>query len=94
VIDMAGSGLYAEMARMGMAETQAAAGQYDKAIAVYKDLSARKDGDLPVDGVLMQLGKAYARAGKPAEARQAYQRILDEFPQSPYASLATRELAQ
>lgn len=94
VIDMAGSGLYGEMARLGLANTQTAAGQYDKAIAAYTELSGRKDGDMPIDGVLMQLGRAYQQAGKPVEARQAYQRILDEFPQSPYASLATRELSQ
>ncbi|HSK10163.1 MAG TPA: tetratricopeptide repeat protein [Vicinamibacterales bacterium] len=94
VIDRAGSGLYGRMARLGMANTKAAAGQYDEAIATYKELSEQKDTELPVDGVLMQLGRTYVQAGKPAEARQAFQRIIDEFPQSPYASLATRELAQ
>jgi TolA-binding protein len=94
VMDVAGSGLYGEMARMGLAEAQAATGDYEKAVATYKELAERKDASLPIDGVLMQLGRTYERAGKTTEARQAFQRILDEFPQSPYASLATRELAQ
>jgi TolA-binding protein len=92
VIDRAGSSIYADMAKLGMANAQAAAGQYDTAINTYKELSARKDAALPVDGILMQLGRTYAQAGKAGDARQTFKRIVDEFPQSPYASLATREL--
>jgi TolA-binding protein len=94
VVDRAGSSIYADMARLGLANAQAAAGQYDTAINTYKELSGRKDGPLPVDGVLMQLGRTYARAGKLSDARQTFKRIVDEFPQSPYASLATREIEQ
>ena len=92
VIDRAGASIYADMAKLGMANAQAAAGQYDTAINTYKELSARKDAALPVDGILMQLGRTYAQAGKAGDARQTFKRIVDEFPQSPYASLATREL--
>ena len=42
----------------------------------------------------MQLGRAYDAAGKPADARQAFKRIVDEFPQSPYAAEAKRALDQ
>ncbi|HEY3381372.1 MAG TPA: tetratricopeptide repeat protein [Vicinamibacterales bacterium] len=92
VIDRAGSSLYGEMARLGIADVQVAAGQWDKAIATYKEMSARKDGKLPVDGILMQLGRAYGAAGKPVDAKQTFKRIADEFPQSPYAADAKREM--
>jgi len=94
VVDRAGAGLYGQMARLGLANTQAAGGQYDQAIAAFKELSAQKETDLPVDAILMQLGRTYLQAGKADGARKTFTRVTDEFPQSPYASLATRELAQ
>ena len=94
VIEKPGADLYGPMARLGLANTQAAAGQRDQAIAAYKELSARKDSDLPVDAILMQLARTYLQDGKTAEAQQTLRRIGDEFPQSPYASLAAKELGQ
>lgn len=91
VIERAGSGLYAEMARLGLAEVQVQKGQFDPAIATFKEMAARADGGLPVDGLLMQLGRAYALAGRNGEARQAYQRVIDEHPESIYATEARRE---
>jgi TolA-binding protein len=92
VADRGGVPVYARMARLGLAEAQVAAGRYDEAIATYRDLAAQRDGDLPVDGLLMQLGRAYALAGKAAEAQQTYQRIVDEFPESLYAPEARRQV--
>ncbi len=94
VIDRAGTSVYGQMAKLGKAEAEVAAGKFDGAIAVYRQLSADKEGPLPVDGILMQLGRACDAAGKPAEARQAFQRIVDEFPQSPYSLEAKRALDQ
>ena len=64
VIDRAGNAIYGQMARLGLAEAQARAGQYDQAINTFKELAQRKDGPLPVDGILMQLGRTYLEAGK------------------------------
>lgn len=92
VVDQSRVPVYQRMARLGLAEAQVAAGRYDEAIAVYRDLTARRDTELPVDGLLMQLGRAYTLAGKPAEALQTYQRIVDEFPESLYAAEARRQV--
>jgi TolA-binding protein len=94
VIDRAGKSVYGQMAKLGKADAEVAAGKFDGAIAVYKELSADKEGSLPVDGILMQLGRAYEAAGKAADARQAFKRIVDEFPQSPYSADAKRALEQ
>ena len=59
VIDRAAGGIYGQMARLGLAEAQARAGQYDQAINVFKELAQRKDGPLPIDGILIQLGRTY-----------------------------------
>jgi TolA-binding protein len=92
VIDRGGDGIYGQMARLGLAETQARAGQYDPAIDTFKQLSTRTDGQLPVDGILMQLGKTYLDAGKPADAQQTFNRLVEEFPESPFSTDARREL--
>jgi TolA-binding protein len=92
VVDKSGSSLYGRMARLGLADVQVRQGKFDPAIATYKELTATAKDELPVDGVLMALGRAYAAAGKKTEAGQTFKRIGDEFPSSPYAADAKREL--
>lgn len=92
VIDGAGDRIYGQMARLGLAEAQAREGQYDSAIDTFKGLADNKDGPLPVDGILMQLGRTYLDAGKSAEAQQTFNRVVEEFPDSPFSGDARREL--
>jgi tetratricopeptide (TPR) repeat protein len=92
VVDRDGGGLYGQMARLGLAEAQARSGQYDQAIRTFQELSQRKDGPLPVDGILMQLAKTYLEAGKRTEAQQTFNRLVEEFPESPFIGDARREL--
>ncbi len=92
VIKEAGDGFYGQMARLGLAEAQARAGQYDTAINTFKELAQRKDGPLPVDGILMQLGRTYLDAGKRADAQQTFNRLVEEYPESPFTIDARKEL--
>jgi len=85
-------GVYQTMAKLGIADAQLTAGQYDPALASLTELSQQAAGDVPVDGVLMQLARGYQLAGKHDEARKTFRRVADEFPQSPYAQIARREL--
>lgn len=81
-----GTGIYGQMAGMGLADVYSAGGRFEQAIELYRQLSASADTRLPVDGILMQLGRAYTKAGKVDEAASTYSRIVEEFPQSPYAA--------
>jgi TolA-binding protein len=92
VVDQSPDSVYAQMARLGIAEAQARAGQYDKAIDAFKTLSQRKDGPLPVDGILMQLGRTYLDAGKRADAQQTFNRVVEEYPESSYTGDARKEI--
>lgn len=92
VVNRSGDAIYGQMAKLGLADAQLRAGQLDQAISAYRDLSARTDTGLPIDALLMQLGRAYVAAGKVTEARQTFTRIVDEFPESQYAVDARREL--
>ncbi len=94
VVNRGGSSVYAVMARLGLAEAQAQSGQYDQAISTFKELAQRKDGQVPVDGVLIRLGRAYLDAGKRADAEQTFNRLVQEFPDSPFSSDARRALEQ
>jgi TolA-binding protein len=94
VADKAGSKLYGRTARLGMADSLVAEGKYDDAIKIYQELSTDKNSQLPVDGVLMQLGRAYMKAGKKNEAAHAFTRVVEEFPQSQYATEARREMEE
>ena len=84
------AGVYGRMARLALAELQVSAGSYDEAIATYRDLASRKDGELPVDALLVQLARVYELAGKKAEAIQTFERVVTEFPDSVYVADARR----
>jgi len=88
----AGDAIQGQMARLGLAVAQARAGQYDQAINAFKELAQRKDGPLPVDGILMELGRTYRDAGKRADAQQTFNRLVAEYPESQFTQEAKREL--
>lgn len=94
VVSKAGSTIYARTAKLGLADTQLAQNKFDSAINIYTELSRDSASQMPVDGVLMQLGRACARAGRKEEAVRAFTRVSEEFPQSPYAADARKELEE
>ena len=79
-------------ARLGLAAAHARGGQFDEAITTYKELAQRKDGGLPIDGILMELGRVYRDAGRASDAQQTFNRLIEEFPDSPFNADAKREL--
>jgi TolA-binding protein len=92
VIDKAGSRIYARTGRLGLAQVEVAQGKYDDAIKIYQQLSTDTTTQIPVDGVLMELGRAYMKAGRKSEAAHAFTRVVEEFPQSLYLADARREM--
>lgn len=95
VIQKTGSkDIYHHTARLGAGEAQLAQGKGDAAVETFKQIAADANSSLPVDGVLMQLGRAAVAAGKKDEATRAFTRVVDEFPQSLYAAEAKGKLAE
>lgn len=93
VVSRAGNdSLYGRMALLGKADTQARAGELDAAITSWKELASRDAAELPVDAILMQLGRAYEEKGNTEEARKVYTQVVDEHPNSPYTPEARQEL--
>jgi TolA-binding protein len=94
VVSRGGNTLYARTARLGLADSQLAQKKFDNAITIFTELSRDATSQMPIDGVLMQLGRACALAGRKEEAVRAFTRVTEEFPQSMYAEDAKRELEQ
>jgi len=94
VMQKAGSrSIYRYTARLGTGEAQLAQKKNDAALATFKELTADTNSQLPVDGVLMQVGRAALVAGKKEDATRAFSRVVDEFPQSLYVTEAKDKLA-
>jgi len=92
VINRGAGSIYGRTAKLGLADTQVAQGKYDPAITIYTEMSRDTGSQIPVDSVLMQLGRAYALAGRREEAARTFDRVVQEFPTSIYAADAKREL--
>lgn len=92
VIDRAGDGLYGQMAVMGLAEAHLGSGEIQKAIALLEERAGAVESLVPVDAVLMRLGRAYQMAEEPDNALSAFSRIVHEFPISVYSTEAQEAL--
>jgi TolA-binding protein len=95
VADRAGSGdFYGRMARLGLIEANAQAKQYDQAIGAAQALvNNTSDETIPRDALLMELGRVQLAAGKKADAKQTLDKVIAEFPESPYLEEAKQLLA-
>ena len=95
VVDRAGANsFYGRMARLGVVEANAQAKQYDKAISAAQALvNNTSDETIPRDALLMELGRVQAAAGKKAEAKQTLDKVIADFPESPYIEEAKQMLA-
>ena len=80
------------MARMGRADAQVRAGQFDAAITGLKELASQQADELPVDALLMEIGLAYRAKGDTAEAKKTLTQVVEEHPNSPYAPQARAAL--
>lgn len=89
-----GSGVLNRTARLGKAEAQLRAGQYDPAIATFKELAEQKDAPLPPDALLFELARAYKLAGKTEDARKTLNQIVEQHADSQFATEAKAELAK
>ena len=56
------------------------------------DPAPYEDGPLPNDGILMRLGRTYLDAGKRSDAQQTFNRLVQEYPESPFNGDAKKEL--
>ena len=87
-----GTDLVANGAALGKAQALTLAGQYAPAIEALKTLSAQTTTQLPADGVLMELARAYRASGKTDDARKTFNEIVEKHADSPFAAEARTEI--
>ncbi len=96
VVDRAGAGsFYGRMAQLGVVEANTQAKQYDQAISAAQALvNNTADETMPKDALLMELGRVQVAAGKKAEAKQTLDKMIADFPDSPFIEEAKKMLAE
>jgi TolA-binding protein len=86
---------YGRMARLGVVDANSQAKKYDEAITAAQALvNNTADDTRPRDALLMELGRVQAAAGKTAEAKQTLDKVIADFPGSPYIEEAKKMLAE
>lgn len=86
--------ILAGVAKRGLYELRIAAGEGQQVIADLERELADPKSALPSDVVLTMLAQTHELMGNSAKAREAYQRIVNEYPDSPYTIDAQRKLFQ
>jgi tetratricopeptide (TPR) repeat protein len=87
-----GNPLLVRSARLGKAEAQLRASQFDPAIATFKQIVDAKEPGLPPEAMLMELARAYKLAGKTEEARKTLTTLVEQHADSQYAADARAEI--
>ena len=75
----------APMARATLARALDEAGDHQKALDLYEQLTRGEAGDYPPQAALMEMGLCLEKMGKKDEAKKIYERITREFPNSDYS---------
>jgi len=84
--------LVVPLARRAIADIVIRQGSREEGCALLRDLTTVTSPVLPAELVLIDLAGCEAARGERAEATRLYQRVLDEFPESGYASEARSRL--
>ena len=82
----------APMARATLARALDEAGEHQKALDLYEQLSRGEAGAYPPQAALMEMGLCLEKLGKKDEAKKIYERITREFPNSDYSQDAQERL--
>jgi predicted negative regulator of RcsB-dependent stress response len=90
--DHKGTMLGAE-ARLNLLALDRKQGKGEQVVGELRGMLEKGDTPLPQDMILHELGATLEELHRPQEAIQSYQRILDEFPQSPYRNDAQQKVS-
>jgi TolA-binding protein len=83
--------LLAAEVRLNLLKLDLAQGKAEEVAAQLEAMLAESEKPLPEDVILFELAAVRERLGRTAEALAAYQRIVDEFPRSPFVREAQQK---
>jgi predicted negative regulator of RcsB-dependent stress response len=93
-VDEHGDHLLANQTRINLFRLDRSNGKADDVATKLSAMLDQTDAPLPQDIILGELAATQVELGKKQEAIQTYQRIVDEFPQSPYARDARQKIGE
>jgi TolA-binding protein len=86
-----GDHVLAAQARIDLMELDRSQGKGQQVAQQLREMLDQSDAPLPQDVILFQLATTLEQLNRDQEAAQSYQRIVDEFPQSPYRQAAQQK---
>ena len=92
-VDEHGDSMLAGEARLNLIDLDRKQGKAEQVVKDLRAMLEKGDTPLPQDVILNELGKTLEQLHRPQEAVQSYQRILDEFPQSPFRQEAEQKVS-
>jgi tetratricopeptide (TPR) repeat protein len=81
------------LARLALGDLHRRAGRVDKAVEAYRHLVDDASQPLPRDHALMSLAQTLEQARRLGEARDAYRRLVEQFPASSFVTEARQKVA-
>jgi predicted negative regulator of RcsB-dependent stress response len=92
-VDDQGDSLLAGEARLNLIHLDRQQGKGEQVVQELRAMLEKSDAPLPQDVILHELGLTLEQLKRGQEAVAVYQRIVDEFPQSPYRGDAQQKLS-
>jgi tetratricopeptide (TPR) repeat protein len=87
-----GTAVVAAAAELDAVRLLAAQGKTTEAIERLKRAIESPESAAPKDVLLFELARIYERAGSPVDARATYQRLVSDYPNSPYRAEARQKV--
>jgi predicted negative regulator of RcsB-dependent stress response len=94
VSERRGGDAIGRVATLDLVRLQIATGQAPEVAPQLEAMVSGEDVRLPRDVALYELGELYSTSQDPERARSYYQRLVAEFPESPYRPQASQRLAE
>jgi predicted negative regulator of RcsB-dependent stress response len=82
------------VATLDLIHMQVSSGQASEVIPRLRAMATGQDDALPRDVALYELASAYQAEKDAAQAREYFQKLIDEFPKSPYTRTARQKLTE
>jgi predicted negative regulator of RcsB-dependent stress response len=82
------------LAALDLVKLRSASGQGAEVAAELEKMVVGRNTQLPRDVALFELGEVFVAEQKPDQAREYFQKLVDEFPESPYVSQARQRLGE
>ncbi len=87
-----GDDLIGRLATLDLIDLRVASGQVDEVAGELEAMIVGQNEGLPRDVALYKLGEVFVTSGDPERARTYFERLVEEFPESPYIMNAQSRL--